>query len=155
MDYQRPSGLALTGHDDNFDCIELMARSPSGEIVARAFVRIGDHEAIEAWPQRFNNTGVSHSICVYASPTGQARYVVPFYLHTHSENNLDGARRCLIEAGEQVLIQMDGPPDEFRAVSLKAIADLLDTTRSSARRGLKEAGIRPISPAREVLPCGT
>jgi len=30
-------------------------------------------------------------------------------------------------------------------VSLKAIADLLDTTRSSARRWLKEAGIRPIS----------
>ena len=37
------------------------------------------------------------------------------------------------------------PPEAFRAVSLKAIADLLDTTRSSARRWLKEAGIRPIS----------
>lgn len=46
--------------------------------------------------------------------------------------------------------QQDGsdpcaPPEAFRAVSLKAIADLLDTTRSSARRWLKEAGIRPIS----------
>lgn len=37
------------------------------------------------------------------------------------------------------------PPEAFRAVSLKAIAALLDTTRSSARRWLKEAGIRPIS----------
>ena len=37
------------------------------------------------------------------------------------------------------------PPAEFRAVSLKAIAELLDTTRSSARRWLKEAGVRPIS----------
>jgi hypothetical protein len=37
------------------------------------------------------------------------------------------------------------PPEEFRAVSLKAIADLLDTTRSSARRWLKEAGVHPIS----------
>ena len=37
------------------------------------------------------------------------------------------------------------PPDEFRAVSLKVIAELLDTTRSSARRWLKEAGVRPIS----------
>ena len=37
------------------------------------------------------------------------------------------------------------PPEEFRAVSLKAIADLLDTTRSSARRWLREAGVRPIS----------
>ena len=37
------------------------------------------------------------------------------------------------------------PPDEFRAVSLKAIAELLDTTRSSARRWLREAGVRPIS----------
>jgi len=37
------------------------------------------------------------------------------------------------------------PPAEFRAVSLKAIADLLDTTRSSARRWLREAGVRPIS----------
>jgi predicted DNA-binding transcriptional regulator AlpA len=37
------------------------------------------------------------------------------------------------------------PPEAFRAVSLKAIAELLDTTRSSARRWLKEAGIRPIS----------
>jgi hypothetical protein len=37
------------------------------------------------------------------------------------------------------------PPEEFRAVSLKAIADLLDTTRSSARRWLREAGVHPIS----------
>jgi hypothetical protein len=37
------------------------------------------------------------------------------------------------------------PPEEFRAVSLKAVAELLDTTRSSARRWLKEAGVRPIS----------
>jgi hypothetical protein len=37
------------------------------------------------------------------------------------------------------------PPEEFRAVSLKAIAELLDTTRSSARRWLKEAGVCPIS----------
>jgi hypothetical protein len=37
------------------------------------------------------------------------------------------------------------PPDEFKAVSLKSIAGLLDTTRSSTRRWLKEAGIRPIS----------
>ncbi len=37
------------------------------------------------------------------------------------------------------------PPTEFRAVSLKVIADLLDTTRSSARRWLREAGVRPIS----------
>jgi hypothetical protein len=37
------------------------------------------------------------------------------------------------------------PPEEFRAVSLKSIAELLDTTRSSARRWLKEAGVRPLS----------
>jgi hypothetical protein len=37
------------------------------------------------------------------------------------------------------------PPDKFRTVSLKSIAELLDTTRSSARRWLKEAGIRPIA----------
>ena len=37
------------------------------------------------------------------------------------------------------------PPEELQAVSLKAIAGLLDTTRSSARRWLREAGIRPIS----------
>ena len=35
MDYPRPSGHELTGHDDNFDWIELLARSPSGETVAR------------------------------------------------------------------------------------------------------------------------
>jgi hypothetical protein len=35
--------------------------------------------------------------------------------------------------------------DEFQAVSLKSIAQLLDTTRSSARRWLKEAGIKPIA----------
>jgi hypothetical protein len=37
------------------------------------------------------------------------------------------------------------PPEELRAVSLKAIADLLDTTRSSARRWLREAGVHPLS----------
>jgi hypothetical protein len=42
------------------------------------------------------------------------------------------------------------PPEEFRAVSLKSIAELLDTTRSSARRWLKEAGVRPLSLGRGV-----
>lgn len=37
------------------------------------------------------------------------------------------------------------PPNKFRTVSLKTIAELLDTTRSSTRRWLKEAGIRPVS----------
>jgi hypothetical protein len=110
MEYEGPSGLALTGHDDNFEWIELMAQSPSGEIIERTFVQIGDHDAIEAWPQRFGNTGVSHSICVYAWRSRKARYVVPFYLHARSDDDLEGARRCLVAAGEQVLIQMDGPP---------------------------------------------
>jgi hypothetical protein len=105
MENERPSGLALTGHDDHFDWIELMARSPSGEIVERAWVRIRDHGAIEAWRMRHNNTGVSHSICVYASPSRKARYVVPLYLRARSDSDLEGARRCLTEAGEQVLIQ--------------------------------------------------
>jgi len=46
MDCRRPSGLALIGHDDNYDWIELMGQSLSGEIVPRAFVRIGDHKGI-------------------------------------------------------------------------------------------------------------
>jgi len=37
------------------------------------------------------------------------------------------------------------PPEELRTVSLKTIAELLDTTRTSARRWLKEAGIQPIA----------
>jgi predicted DNA-binding transcriptional regulator AlpA len=37
------------------------------------------------------------------------------------------------------------PRMEFRAGSLKAVAELLDTTRSSARRWPKEGGIQPIS----------
>jgi len=37
------------------------------------------------------------------------------------------------------------PPEKFQTVSLKSIAELLDTTRSSARRWLKEAGIRPVA----------
>jgi len=111
MECERPSGFALTGNDDHFEWIELIARSPSGGIVARAFVQIGDHQAIDTWPERSNNTGVllSHSICIYAEPNRDARYVVPFYLHARSESDLDGARRCLVEAGEQILIQMEAP----------------------------------------------
>jgi len=37
------------------------------------------------------------------------------------------------------------PPEELRTVSLKTVAELLDTTRTSARRWLKEAGIQPIA----------
>jgi len=40
------------------------------------------------------------------------------------------------------------PPEEYRIVSLKTIAELLDTSRSSARRWLTEAGIRPLSVGR-------
>jgi hypothetical protein len=65
---------------------------------------------MEAWPKWFNGVGVSHSICVYAKPTRKARYVAPFYLRVRSENDLEGARRCIVAAGEQVLIQMEGPP---------------------------------------------
>jgi len=36
----------------------------------------------------------------------------------------------------------------LQAVSLKTVARLLDTTRSSARRWLREAGIRPIAVGR-------
>ena len=39
-------------------------------------------------------------------------------------------------------------PDRLRTISLKSIAELLDTTRSSARRWLKEAGIRPLAMGR-------
>jgi hypothetical protein len=46
MEYERPGGPALTGHDDKFDWVELLAQSPTGEIVQRAWVRIGDHETI-------------------------------------------------------------------------------------------------------------
>ena len=51
------------------------------------------------------------------------------------------------------------PPEDLRAVSLKYVADLLDTTRSSARRWLKEAGIRPHLPwtghqGRDPIPVG-
>ena len=111
MECERPSGLALTGNDDHYEWIELIARSSSGEIVARAFVRIGDHEAIDTWFKRFSNTRVflSHSICIYAGPTREARDVVPFYLHARSESDLDGAKRCLVEAGKQLLIQMEAP----------------------------------------------
>ncbi|MCX6072005.1 MAG: helix-turn-helix domain-containing protein [Chloroflexi bacterium] len=37
------------------------------------------------------------------------------------------------------------PPDEYRTVSLKAVAELLDTSRSSARRWMREAGIMPVA----------
>jgi hypothetical protein len=110
MEYERPSGLARTGHDDTFDWVELLAQSPTGEIVERAWVRIGDHATIEAWLKRFDSACVSHSICVYAWPNRKARYVVPFYLHARSENDLEGARQCLSAAGEQVLIQTQAAP---------------------------------------------
>lgn len=34
--------------------------------------------------------------------------------------------------------------EDYRTVSLRALANILDTTRSSARRWLREAGIKPI-----------
>jgi predicted DNA-binding transcriptional regulator AlpA len=35
--------------------------------------------------------------------------------------------------------------EQWRAISLKTVAELLDTTRSSARRWLQEAGVCPRS----------
>jgi hypothetical protein len=111
MECERPSGRELTGNDDKFDWIELIAQSPCGAIVARTFIRSDDHEAMEAWPKRFNNAAVSHSICVYAEPNRQARYVAPFYLHARSEDNLEEPKRCLLKANEQILIAMQAPED--------------------------------------------
>jgi len=110
MDYPRPSGLALTGHDDTFEWIELTARAPRGEVIARTSAQIGNREAINAWCQKFRSTAVSHSICVYAQPSRRARYVAPFYLYARSESSLEGAKRCITDTGEQVLIEMDAPP---------------------------------------------
>jgi hypothetical protein len=42
----------------------------------------------------------------------------------------------------------ENPPEQWRTISLKSVAELLDTTRSSARRWLREAGVRPLSLAR-------
>ena len=40
------------------------------------------------------------------------------------------------------------PPEEARIISLKSVAELIDTPRFSARRWLKEAGIRPVAVGR-------
>jgi len=45
----------------------------------------------------------------------------------------------------QTLDKEWSPPQEWRTVSLKTLAAMLDTTRTSARRWLKEAGIQPIA----------
>jgi len=37
------------------------------------------------------------------------------------------------------------PPAKFQFVSLKSVAKLLDSSRSSARRWLQQAGIKPIT----------
>ena len=117
MDYPRPSGYELTGHDDNFDHIELMARSPSGEIVRREFVRMGDQQRIRAFASECNCAGfvALHSICVYAKAERASRYAVPFYLHIRCLNDLERARKCLIESGEQLAIEMDTVEESFRA----------------------------------------
>ena len=51
----------------------------------------------------------------------------------------------MIELSEDGCVEAQETSEKFRVLSLKTIAELLDTTRSSARRWLKEAGIRPIS----------
>ncbi|MBN2269774.1 MAG: helix-turn-helix domain-containing protein [Sedimentisphaerales bacterium] len=51
----------------------------------------------------------------------------------------------IIEQSEDSCAAAREATDKLRVLSLKTIAELLDTTRSSARRWLKEAGIRPIS----------
>ena len=38
--------------------------------------------------------------------------------------------------------------EDFRTISLKSVAQLLDTSRSSARRWLRDAGIRPVAMGR-------
>jgi hypothetical protein len=48
----------------------------------------------------------------------------------------------------QTVKQEWSPPEELRTVSLKTVAELLDTTRTSARRWLKEAGVQPIAVGR-------
>ena len=42
------------------------------------------------------------------------------------------------------------PPERFQTVSLQTVAELLDASRSSTRRWLKEGGIRPIAVGRET-----
>jgi len=51
----------------------------------------------------------------------------------------------MIELSEDGSVEVQETSEKFRVLSLKTIAELLDTTRSSVRRWLKEAGIRPIS----------
>jgi len=40
------------------------------------------------------------------------------------------------------------PPEELKHISLKSVAELLDTSRSSARRWLGEAGVQPVAVGR-------
>ncbi|MHC4538683.1 MAG: helix-turn-helix transcriptional regulator [Planctomycetota bacterium] len=59
---------------------------------------------------------------------------------------LKGAKAAAPQNVSRTLVGADWrPPERFRTVSLKSVAELLDTTRSSARRWLKQAGIRPVA----------
>jgi hypothetical protein len=62
---------------------------------------------------------------------------------------LTGGKPMVKQTTSQTSFSVDWkPPEKFRILSLKSIAEMLDTTRSSARRWLKEAGIRPVALSR-------
>jgi len=70
-------------------------------------------------------------------------------LQTDNTNDLQSAFRGGKPAAQKNALHTSAhadwkPPDKFRIISLKSIANLMDTTRSSARRWLKEAGIKPV-----------
>ncbi len=65
----------------------------------------------------------------------------------HTDSVLEKWPRPKGKTAVQMGLPPDGPEEaeDFRTISLRALADILDTSRSSARRWLCEAGIRPIA----------
>ena len=95
--YMRQRLFMNNNEQDNYCWIQLAARTQDGKMIRNGYVRFDDDNTINQWRQRYNNTDVFRSICMYAEPSHRARYVVPLFFYVRSRGDFAEVRASAIQ----------------------------------------------------------
>lgn len=87
---------------DEFAWIELAGFKPDGTMVRDEFVKVKDSQSINSWRQRFNNTDIFSSICLYKQPNCQSDFIAPIFFDIDCNNDLKAAKKSAIILSELI-----------------------------------------------------
>jgi hypothetical protein len=97
--------------EDKFPWIELAALLPDGHMVRGDFARINAPQTMAAWRQRHANRDIYTSICRFAGPTWDSRYICPAYFDIDSKGDPERAGDQTLKLCDMIWKRLHIPPE--------------------------------------------